>query len=79
MFILLIVCRGLDLIRYHPPLRHKMALTRKPTTPAPHPNSCVTGKLKRMLPGTKSALSEASEGHADVRFCDGDKFRFGTR
>eukprot|EP00752_Nemacystus_decipiens_P008946 g7988.t1 len=39
----------------------------------------VTGKLGRMLPGTKSVLSEMSGGQADVKFRDGDKIRFGTR
>lgn len=38
-----------------------------------------TGKLKGMLPGTKSVLSEASGGMADVKICDGDKIRFGSR
>eukprot|EP00752_Nemacystus_decipiens_P013829 g12278.t1 len=38
-----------------------------------------TGKLKKMLPGTKSVLSEVSGGKADVKFCDGDKIHFGSR
>ncbi|CAM9432934.1 unnamed protein product [Pylaiella littoralis] len=38
-----------------------------------------TGKLKGMLPGTKSVLSEASGGKADVKICDGDKIHFGSR
>ena len=38
-----------------------------------------SGELKKMLPGTKSVLSEASGGQADVKICDGDKIRFGSR
>lgn len=38
-----------------------------------------TGKLKGMLPGTKSVLSEASGGRADVKIREGDKVRFGSR
>lgn len=38
-----------------------------------------SGELKKMLPGTKSVLSEASGGQADVKVCDGDKIRFGSR
>lgn len=38
-----------------------------------------SGALKKMLPGTKSVLSEASGGQADVKICDGDKIRFGSR
>lgn len=38
-----------------------------------------TGKLKAMLPSTKSVLSEASGGQADVKISDGDKIPFGTR
>lgn len=42
-----------------------------------HPSG--TGKLKKMLPGTKSVLSEVSGGKADVKFCDGEKIHFGSR
>eukprot|EP00903_Cladosiphon_okamuranus_P015911 g14696.t1 len=38
-----------------------------------------TGKLKKMLPGTKSVLSEVSGGKADVKFCDGERIHFGSR
>ncbi|CAM9599152.1 unnamed protein product [Laminaria digitata] len=38
-----------------------------------------SGGLKKMLPGTQSVLSEASGGQADVKICDGDKIRFGSR
>lgn len=44
-----------------------------------HTRTSGTGKLKKMLPGTKSVLSEVSGGKADVKFCDGDKLRFGSR
>lgn len=38
-----------------------------------------TGKLKAMLPGTKSVLAEASGGMADMKVSDGDKIPFGSR
>lgn len=38
-----------------------------------------TGKLKAMVPGTKSVLSEASGGKADMKVSDGDKIPFGSR
>lgn len=38
-----------------------------------------SGKLKRIVPGTKSVLSLVSGGQADVKVSDGDKIRFGSR
>lgn len=38
-----------------------------------------TGKLKTIVPGTKSVLSEASGGQADVKIAEGDKISFGSR
>lgn len=38
-----------------------------------------TGALKRMLPGTKSVISEVSGAKADVKLSDGDKVHFGSR
>lgn len=38
-----------------------------------------TGKLKTIVPGTKSVLSEASGGRADVKISDGDTIVFGSR
>ena len=38
-----------------------------------------TGKLKAMLPGTRSMISESSGAQADVKLSDGDKVHLGSR
>ena len=38
-----------------------------------------TGKLKNILPGTKSVISKVSGGQADVKVSEGDKISFGSR
>lgn len=38
-----------------------------------------TAKLKAIVPGTKSVLSEASGGQADIKISDGDNIVFGSR
>eukprot|EP00604_Paraphysomonas_vestita_P001957 CAMPEP_0174821708 /NCGR_PEP_ID=MMETSP1107-20130205/9211_1 /TAXON_ID=36770 /ORGANISM="Paraphysomonas vestita, Strain GFlagA" /LENGTH=211 /DNA_ID=CAMNT_0016039029 /DNA_START=120 /DNA_END=756 /DNA_ORIENTATION=+ len=38
-----------------------------------------TGKLKTLLPGTKSVIAELSTADADVKINDGDRIEFGSR
>lgn len=38
-----------------------------------------TGALKRLLPGTKSVISEVSGAKADIKISEGDKLHFGSR
>lgn len=38
-----------------------------------------TGKLKKMISGSRSVLSEVSGGQADVKINEGDKIHFGSR
>ena len=38
-----------------------------------------TGKMKKLLPGAKSAIAEASGATADIKLNEGDKIHFGSR
>lgn len=38
-----------------------------------------TGKLKTMIPGSRSVLSEVSGAQADIKISEGDEIRFGSR
>jgi sulfur dioxygenase len=37
-----------------------------------------SGLLKKLIPGTKSIISEASGAIADIKVADGDKIKFGS-